>query len=155
VIFLDSSVIYNALVETELTEYAREVFEQNVPKITSDTAVDELWFALAKKVIGAGSARNMKKKLRKSEALRQAYYDVLVKILAFLQKQAVMVVPDSRNWAKMAEVSSRYALLPHDTRLIVTALESGATGFATLDSDFKPVQEEINLLPGDYWKRKG
>jgi len=94
VIFLDSSIIYNTLVETEITKYAKEVLEQRTPKITSDTAIDEVWFALLRKKMGVNSARTLKKRVSKSLEGRQALYDVLVKIFAFLQEHGVLIIPD-------------------------------------------------------------
>ena len=152
--FLDSSIIYNALVETDLTKYARTAMELPVPKITSDTAIDETWFALTKKALRVESARGVKKALHSSKDARNIQEEVLAKILAFLGKHAISIIPDSRNWAKIAQTASKYGLLPHDARLLVTALEAGATTFATLDTDFQVVAGDIELLPREYWKEK-
>jgi len=154
VIFLDSSIVYNALVDTELTKYARKVLESRVPKLTSDTAIDEVWFALLKKKAGVKSAEMLKKRIKRSDEGRRMPYDVLVKVFAFLQKHAVLVIPDSRDWAKIAQCSSKYGLLPHDARLVVTAVDAGASGFAALDADFAVISKEIKLLPENYWKGK-
>jgi len=150
--FLDSSVLYNALVETELTEYTKKVFSQKTPKITSDTAVDEVWFALTRKALGEKSAREIKKRVNASEGARKTIEDVLAKMFAFLQKYEVMLIPDSRNWAKIARIAGNYGLLPHDARLVVTAMEAGANEFATLNRDFGVVKDIIELLPKEYWE---
>jgi len=50
VIFIDTSVLYNYLVETSLTEYAIDVLESREGKLTSDTVVDELFYALIRKL---------------------------------------------------------------------------------------------------------
>jgi len=36
----------------------------------------------------------------------------------------------------------------------VTAIEAGASGFATVDADFAVVSEEIKLMPKSYWEDK-
>jgi len=43
VIFIDSSVLYNYLVETKLTEYAVNILDSGEGKLTSDTVIDELF----------------------------------------------------------------------------------------------------------------
>ncbi len=56
-IFLDSSVILNAIVETELTEFADKVFEQ-FPLITSETVIDESVYVIIRKLFTEMGVKN-------------------------------------------------------------------------------------------------
>ncbi len=63
-----------------------------------------------------------------------------------------MVVPDSRDWAKILVLMKFYKLLPHDARIIATALEYGAKKVATFDRDFEVAGEIVELVPSSFWK---
>ncbi|WP_456421484.1 PIN domain-containing protein [Thermococcus sp.] len=47
-----------------------------------------------------------------------------------------------------------YRILPHDARIIATALEYGAKKVATFDTDFKRAREIVDLSPDTFWKSK-
>ena len=81
-ILIDSSVLYNALVVTELTEYAAQVFKLEEPRITSETVIDEVWFALLKR--DTGSPWKIKKKLKNSWEFRKTAVKYLSGMLGFL-----------------------------------------------------------------------
>jgi len=120
VIFIDSSVLYNALVVTELTEYSARIFELNEPKITSETVIDEVWFALLKR--DTGSPWKIRKELRNNDEFRKTAVKYLSGILGFLSAQNVVVVSDSSNWARIAYHVGEFGLMPHDARILATAL---------------------------------
>jgi len=63
-----------------------------------------------------------------------------------------MIVPDSRDWAKILVLMKFYRLLPHDARIVATALKYGARKLATFDTDFKVVKEVIELIPRSFWE---
>jgi len=149
VIFIDSSVLYNALVVTELTGYSAKVFELNEPKITSEIVIDEVWFALLKRDVG--SPWKIKKELRGNDEFRNTAVKYLSGILGFLSAQNVVVVDDSSNWAKIAYYVGEFGLMPHDARILATALEHGCDKLATLDEDFETVKDIIRLVPDEFW----
>ncbi|WP_297507529.1 PIN domain-containing protein [Thermococcus sp.] len=43
----------------------------------------------------------------------------------------------------------RYGLLPHDARILATAIEYGCERLATLDEDFKVVEDVVEIVPGN------
>jgi len=145
VIFIDSSVLYNALVKTELTPLAEKVFEEKEAKITSDIVVDEVWFVLMKRE--GGSVGKVRKLLQKDEEFRTKAVEYLAGILAFLNAYGVVVVRDSHNWAKTSTFLRRYGLLPHDARILATAIEYGCERLATLDDDFKIAGDVVEIVP--------
>ncbi len=145
-IFIDSSVLYNALVKTELTPLAERVFEEKEAKITSDIVVDEVWFVLMKRE--GGSVGKVRKLLQKDEEFRTKAVEYLAGILAFLNAYGIVVVRDSHNWAKTSTFLRRYGLLPHDARILATAIEYGCERLATLDDDFKVVKDLVEIVPG-------
>ncbi len=148
-IFIDSSVLYNALVVTELTEYAARVFKLEEPRITSETVIDEVWFALLKR--DAGSPWKIKKKLKNSWEFRKTAVKYLSGTLGFLSAQNVVIIPDSSNWTKVAYYVKEFGLMPHDARILATALEYNCDKLATLDEDFGTVKDIINLVPENFW----
>nr|WP_257789475.1 PIN domain-containing protein [Thermococcus siculi] len=54
-------------------------------------------------------------------------------------------VSDAR-WDTVGELVSAYGLLPHDARILATALEYNCDRLATLDDDFKNV-DLIEIIP--------
>ncbi len=60
-IYIDANVLYNYIFETDLTKHAIEVLNMPVPKMTSDTAINEAIFTtlrkLAKEEYGITSTR--------------------------------------------------------------------------------------------------
>jgi len=155
VIFIDSSVLYNYLVETSLTHYAVEILEAKEGKLTSDTVVDELFYVLIRRLgekeYGARSVWRVKKLLKDDEEFRNRASDVISDIQALLDAKDVLLVSDSRDWLAVATLVRDYSLLPHDARILATALEYNCDSLATLDEDFAGVGEIIRLLPGDFW----
>ncbi|AEK72333.1 nucleic acid-binding protein [Thermococcus sp. 4557] len=149
-IFIDSSVLYNALVVTELTGYAAQAFKLEEPRITSETVIDEVWFALLKR--DAGSPWKIRKELKNSSEFRKMAVKYLSGILGFLSAQNVVIVPDSSNWTKVAYHVKEFGLMPHDARILATALEYNCDKLATLDKDFGPVRGVIKLVPVEFWQ---
>ncbi|QDA31276.1 PIN domain-containing protein [Thermococcus indicus] len=156
-IFIDSSVFYNYLVETSLTEYAIDVLESREGKLTSDTVVDELFYALIRKLgekeYNARSIWKVKELLRNDAEFRRRASDVISDILALLDAKDVLLVSDSRDWLTVATLVHDYSLLPHDARILATALEYNCDKLATLDEDFGTVKDVIRLAPEGFWRK--
>ncbi|AHL22426.1 putative nucleic acid-binding protein, contains PIN domain [Thermococcus nautili] len=154
---MDTSVLYNYLVETSLTEYAVEVIESREGKVTSDTVVDELFYALIRKLgekeYGARSIWKVKELLRSNSEFRKRASEVISDILALLDAKKILLVSDSRDWLTIATLIHDYSLLPHDARILATALEYNCDKLATLDEDFGAVKDIIELFPEDFWQK--
>ncbi|WP_456453852.1 type II toxin-antitoxin system VapC family toxin [Thermococcus sp.] len=60
-------------------------------------------------------------------------------------------MPDSSNWTKVAYYVKEFGLMPHDARILATALEYNCDKLATLDEDFGTVKDIINLVPENFW----
>ncbi len=65
----------------------------------------------------------------------------------------VLIVSDSRDWLTVATFVYDYSLLPHDARILATALEYNCDKLATLDEDFGTVKDIIKLVPEEFWER--
>jgi len=110
-----------------------------------------VWFALLKRDVG--SPWKIKKELRNNKEFRNTAVRYLSGILGFLGAQNVVVVADSSNWAKIAYYVGEFGLMPHDARILATALEHGCDKLATLDRDFDPVRDILTLVPEDFWQK--
>jgi len=156
VIFIDTSVLYNYLVETSLTEYAIDVLESREGKLTSDTVVDELFYALIRKLgekeYNARSIWKVKELLRNDVEFRRRASDVISDILALIDAKDVLLVSDSRDWLTVATLVHDYSLLPHDAKILTTALEYNCDKLATLGKDFAPLRGLIKLVPAEFWQ---
>ena len=126
------------------------------PKITSDLVLDEFLFVIIRREVqrefGIRSLVAIKERLSKSPELAEFIYETGKKALAVFEAFDVMVVPDSRDWAKTLLFMRHYNLFPHDARIIATALEYGTKRIASLDRDFGRAREIIELLPEEFWK---
>ncbi|NJE10189.1 PIN domain-containing protein [Thermococcus sp. MAR1] len=155
-IFIDSSVLYNYLIETSLTEYAVDVLESREGKLASDTVVDELFYALIRKLgekeYNARSIWKVKELLRNDAEFRRRASDVISDILALIDAKDVLLVSDSRDWLTVATFVHDYSLLPHDARILATALEYNCDKLAALDEDFETVRDVIKLVPEGFWE---
>ncbi|ASJ12342.1 PIN domain-containing protein [Thermococcus thioreducens] len=155
-IFIDSSVLYNYLIETSLTEYAVDVLESREGKLTSDTVVDELFYALIRKLgekeYNAMSIWKVKELLRNDAEFRRRASDAISDILALIDAKDVLLVSDSRDWLTVATFVHDYSLLPHDAKILATALEYNCDKLATLDEDFEAVRDVIKLVPEGFWE---
>lgn len=155
-IYIDANILYNYIFETELTEYATEALSNAVPKMTSDTAVNEAVFTtlrkLAKDEYGLNSSRSMKKYLKtvriNPSLISKAYSYVKATMISY----NVVIVPENVNWDDVVVLAEKYRLLPSDARILATALNNGADKLATLDRDFETVQDLIELYPRSFWE---
>ena len=146
-IFVDSSVILNLLFETQLTGLAKKILEFDEPKITSDTVVDETYLVVLKKVLvpESRSTRSLRKLLKKDPSAREKDGELLALVLGSISAMGIIIVTDAR-WDAVGELVSGYGLLPHDARILATALEYNCDKLATLDEDFKNV-DLIEIVP--------
>ena len=55
--FLDSSIILNAIVETELSRYAEDAMRHE-PLLTSETVINEVLYVLVRKLFAENGIRN-------------------------------------------------------------------------------------------------
>jgi len=157
VIFIDSSVLYNYLVETKLTEYAVNILDSGEGKLTSDTVIDELFYILIRKIAeknyGVSSIWGVKRLLRRDAEFKRCASNTISDILALVDVKNVLIVSDSRDWLTVATFVYDYSLLPHDARILATALEYNCDKLATLDEDFGTVKDIIKLVPEEFWER--
>ena len=139
--FIDSSVLYNYLIATELTEKAVRILDSTEGKLTSDTVVDELFYVLIRKLAereyGVSSVWGVKKLLRRDEKFRKSASEIISTIFALIEVKNILLVSDSRDWLTIATLVHDYSLLPHDARILATALEYNCDKLATLDDDFR------------------
>ncbi|WP_461863626.1 PIN domain-containing protein [Thermococcus sp.] len=152
-IFLDSSVILNAIVETELTEFADKVFEQ-FPLITSETVIDESVYVIIRKLfteMGVKNRFDIKIKLQTPEG-KEIIEEAIEIVMEFIERRRVAIVRDADIYLTLATMK-KYSLLPHDAKIIATMFQNGIKELATFDRDFKVVQG-IVLLPKEYWERR-
>ncbi len=156
-IYIDTSVFYHYTTDGEFADMAEEVLTSPEPKITSDLVLDEFLFVIIRREVqrefGIRSSVAIKERLSRSPELAEFIYETGKKALAVFEAFDVMVVPDSRDWAKTLLFMRHYNLFPHDARIIATALEYGTKRIAALDRDFGRAKEIIELLPEEFWRK--
>lgn len=157
-IYIDTSIFYHYTTNGEFADLAERILTSREPKITSDTVVDEFLFIAikreAKRNFDINSTLSLKKRIARDDELLEFVYETGKKALAVFDRFDVMVVPDSRDWAKILVLMKYYRMLPHDARIIATALEYGAKKVATFDTDFKRAKEIVKLSPDTFWESK-
>ncbi|WP_456421482.1 PIN domain-containing protein [Thermococcus sp.] len=104
-IYIDTSVFYHYTTNGEFADFAEEILTSTEPKITSDTVVDEFLFIVikreAKRNFDINSTLSLKKRIARDDELLEFVYETGKKALAVFDRFDVMVVPDSRDWAKI------------------------------------------------------
>ncbi|WP_258083933.1 PIN domain-containing protein [Thermococcus thermotolerans] len=154
-IYIDTSVLYHYTTNGEFADFAEDILTSKEPKVTSDTVVDEFLFIAIKREVrrnfGINSTLSLKKRIAKNDELLEFVYETGKRALAVLDRFDIMIVPDSRDWAKILVLMKFYKLLPHDARIIATALEYGAKKVATFDTDFGVAKEIVELTPSSFW----
>ena len=155
-IYIDTSVFYHYTTNGEFADMAEEVLTSPEPKITSDLVLDEFLFVIIRREVqrefGIKSSTAIRERLSKSPELVEFIYETGKRALAVFEAFDIMVVPDSRDWAKTLLFMRHYNLFPHDARIIATALEYGTKRIAALDRDFGRAREILELLPQEFWK---
>ncbi len=155
-IYIDTSVFYHYTTNGEFADMAEKVLTSPEPKITSDLVLDEFLFVIIRREVqrefGIRSLSTIKGRLSKSPELVEFIYETGKRALAVFEAFDVMVVPDSRDWAKTLLFMRHYHLFPHDARIIATAWEYGTKRIASLDRDFGRAREIVELLPEEFWK---
>jgi len=151
--FLDSSIIINAIVETELTKFTDRVFER-FPLITSETVIDESVYVIIRKLFAEMGVKNrfdVKRKLQTPEG-EEIIEEAITLVTELIEERNVAIVRDADIYLTLATMK-KYSLLPHDAKIIATMLQNGIRELATFDEDYKVVQG-IVLLPREYWEKK-
>ena len=154
-IFVDSSVILNVLFRTELTDYALEAIASDEPKITSETVIDEVYFVALKRKLVEGkvlSAAAVRRILQRKESARRTAVEILARVVGSIRAMGIVVASDSKI-EDLAPYVEKYGLMPHDAKILATAISAGADKLAVLDTDFRNV-EELELVPVSFWKGK-
>ncbi|ASJ02770.1 hypothetical protein A3L09_05640 [Thermococcus profundus] len=151
--FLDSSVIVNLIVETELTKLAENVIEHR-PLLTSETVIDESIYVIIRKLFALHGIRNrfdVKEKITTPEG-KEIIREAIELVMNLLEDKGVGVLRDADIYLTMATME-KYGLLPHDAKILATMFQNGIRRLATFDRDFRNVSG-IVLLPENYWRRK-
>ncbi|WP_297093353.1 PIN domain-containing protein [Thermococcus sp.] len=155
-IYIDANVLYNYIFETDLTKHAIEVLNMPVPKMTSDTAINEAIFTtlrkLAKEEYGITSTRALKTALKSGKIDPAIIPRAYSYVKATMISKNVITVPENVAWDEVIVLAERYRLLPSDARILATAIANGAGGLATLDRDFERATELIKLYPKSFWE---
>jgi len=148
---LDSSVIVNLIVETELTPFAEKVLEY-FPLLTSETVIDESIYVIIRKLFAQRGIRNrfdVKKRLFTKGG--GAIIDEAIElVMETIDENSIAIVRDADIYLTVATMK-RYSLLPHDAKILATMLQNGVKTLATFDEDFLRING-ITLLPDEYWE---
>ncbi|WP_297481185.1 PIN domain-containing protein [Thermococcus sp.] len=149
--FLDSSVMVNTIVETELTKFTDRVFER-FPLITSETVIDESVYVIIRKLFAERAIKNrfdVKRKLQTPMG-EEIIEEAITLVMNLIEEKNVAIVRDADIYLTLATMK-KYLLLPHDAKIISTMLQNGIRELATFDEDYRVVPG-IVLLPEDYWR---
>jgi len=151
--FLDSSVIVNLIVDTELTEFAEKVIE-DFPLLTSETVIDESIYVIIRKLFALRGVRNrfdVKRRILTPEG-KEIINEAIELVVELIEENDVAIVRDADIYLTMATMKE-YLLLPHDAKIIATMLQNGVRKLGTFDEDFKRI-DGILLVPEEYWGQK-
>ncbi|WP_297091233.1 PIN domain-containing protein [Thermococcus sp.] len=150
-IYVDANIIYNALVETELTDYALKALKFE-GKVTSWTAINEVVYTLFRKMAEKEGFRTIYSIKEMPRDLRKGLLDkAYLTVERFLLEKGITSIPEPHNEYVAHQISVEYGLLPADAMILATALSHGIDKIATLDRDFKAAKGIITLLPKEYW----
>jgi predicted nucleic acid-binding protein len=140
-IFLDTNIFYNFLFETELTDKAAKVFENDNPIVTSFVVVNETVYTISRKLaekrFGVTSYRSFRDFV--SSKGYDSLVDEIAKFFDLLDDFDVVVLRDYQNVFELWNIMVQYNLLPNDALIVATCRHYGIKKIATFDEDFRKV----------------
>ncbi len=140
-IFIDTSIFYNILFKTSLTQTARRLLEDHEDRkfYTSLTVVNELLYIATRKYYQATGEVRGPYSLRRLIA-GKGYPKLIVDgIHRLLEDLEVEVLIENVVYQDMIEFANRLKLLPSDAIIALTCKHYGIDTILTFDEDFKRV----------------
>ena len=140
-IFIDTSIFYNILFKTSLTQTARRLLEDYEDRkfYTSLTVVNELLYIATRKYYQATGEVRGPYSLRRLIA-GKGYPKLIVDgIHRLLEDLEVEVLIENVVYQDMIEFANRLKLLPSDAIIALTCKHYGIDTILTFDEDFKRV----------------
>jgi predicted nucleic acid-binding protein len=140
-IFIDTSIFYNILFKTSLTQKARRLLEDYEDRkfYTSPTVVNELLYITTRKYYQAtGEARGpySLRRLIASKGYPKLIIDGIRRLLKDLE---VEILVEDVEYHDIIEFANRLKLLPSDAIIALTCKHHGIDTILTFDEDFKRV----------------
>ena len=151
-IYVDANIIYNAIVKTELTEYARNTMRLS-GKVTSWTAINETVYAIFRKLAEREGYKTVHAIKDMPQTERQKLLDdAFETVERCISENNITQIRETQDTYISHQIAAEYGLLPSDATILATVLSHGITKIATLDRDFEVVKDIIELLPREYWE---
>jgi len=146
VVYLDSSVLVELLLGSD---ERRQIIKSTIAGKRRSTSIisfgEILYVAVAisaEKYYGTRSRKAIKKFIKERHADYVILYESVGRMYSALN---VNILPHPRD-ETMRKLIKKYTLLPRDVIHLATAIENGCSHFLTLDSDFKQIDEGINIV---------
>jgi predicted nucleic acid-binding protein len=140
-IFVDTSIFYNFLFETELTDKATKVFEVDEALVTSFIVVNETIYTISRKVAEKKFGIKANRTFREFVSANgyEHFADELSNFFNVLNDFDVVVLRDYQNVSELWSAMRKYNLLPNDALIVTTCKYYDIKKIATFDEDFKRV----------------
>ncbi len=140
-VFIDTSIFYNILFKTSLTQTARRLLEDYEDRkfYTSLTVVNELLYISVRKYYQAAGEARGPYSLRRLIAGGGYPKFIVNGIRRLLEDLEVEVLIENVVYQDMIEFANRLKLLPSDTIIALTCKNYGIDNILTFDEDFKRV----------------
>lgn len=140
-LFIDTSVLVEYLVDGEKAEVAEEILSSSWTFLTSSTVYRETLGALAlivgRKRFGIKGKHSLRKFIVKNG--REPFSEVVTSLNALLDEVGVIIVNDSFRREELYRIMKRYHLMPSDAQIVLACQNHNVKNIATFDSDFKRV----------------
>ncbi len=141
-VVVDTNVLVNFILKTELTEKAKETVKQAIteysPLIFTNILEETTFILIREEMV----YRGIKKFYEQRDFIRDmGYGDLFVysKFFSFLREFNIPVLENRCSIDEFSEVMESYNLLPNDALIAATCKHYGIKKIATFDEDFERV----------------
>ncbi|WP_456396083.1 PIN domain-containing protein [Thermococcus sp.] len=141
VVFLDTSVIVEYILNGEKADVAESILLSEHTTVTSTLVYREALGAIAmafgRKKFGIKGKHSLRKFIKKNGW--KPFEPVLNVLDGFLRDAGVVILPDTQQTEELRAIMEKYNLLPSDAQIALTCRNYGIERIATFDADFKRV----------------
>ena len=147
-VFVDTSILYNILFETSLTEKARKTLEELEDRrfYTSLTVVNELLYITTRKYyesMGEAKGPYSLRNIITAKGYPKLIIDGIQRILEDLE---VEILVEYVDYKELIDTAIRFKLLPSDAIIALTCRHHNIDVILTFDTDFERVPW-LRILP--------
>lgn len=143
-LFLDTSVIVEYLVDGEKAGVAEEIMLGSWAFLTSSTvptvyreSLSALALIVGREKFGIKGKHSLRKFIAKKGL--EPFSEVVASLNGLLDELGVIIVSDSFRREELYETIKEYNLMPSDAQIVIACRNHNVKHIATFDSDFKRV----------------